>query len=78
MNDDVEPDDEAAPPKPPLEIPDSVPPPTDQEENAAAEPEPLPGDEAAADDTIDDAESPEAPHEDLPEGARAADYDEEK
>lgn len=57
------PDDEALPPKPALEIPaEPVTPPTDEEEVDVDEDDVLPGEVAAADDTIDDAEAEEQPH----------------
>jgi hypothetical protein len=71
-------EDVELPAKPVLDLPpeDGVEPPTDHDENqAAGETTFLSPDDAAADDTVDDAEPEEPRHDDLPEGSRAEDYD---
>jgi hypothetical protein len=74
-----EPDPETLPDKPPIEEPL----PSDEEieadelpgEEDVPEEDFLPPEEAAQDDTIDNEEAEEQPHQDLPEGTRAQDYE---
>jgi hypothetical protein len=74
-------EDVELPDKPTLDLPpeDGVEPPTDHDENeAAGETTFLSPDDAAADDTVDDLEPEEPRHDDLPEGTRAEDYDDDE
>jgi hypothetical protein len=80
--DPEEPDEETLPPKPPITDPmpsdeeiENEPVPSDEEEaEAEADIEWMEDDEADDDDTVDNMEESENPHEDLPEGTRAQDY----